>query len=230
MEATFRHADDLRSDYPQLEAIAMRVSLKPNAQPDAEVIAELTDYAKSRLASQSEGDFPEIQAWRRVFSTMGFKPTQYRSAGEALLRRLRIDGDLPDIMPIINTCNAASVRYALPVAVFDTDQISGNLTVRYADGSETFETFGGEIEHPAEHEVIFADDSGVAHARRWPHKQARTSAARPESVEILIVSEAMHEGARDTQLALGAELTRLLLPMSNSLIGPELVGPEGFAF
>lgn len=225
---TFRHDPALRADYPQLAAVAIRATLTPDTSVDPDEVATLIDHARRRLAAQSEGEFPEVQAWRRVFSSMGHKPTQYRSAGEALLRRLRIDGDLPSILPIIDLCNATSVAFAVPIAVFDLDHIEGDLTVRYADGSEVFETFGGETEHPAEHEVIFADAAGRAHARRWAHKQARTSAARAESTEILIVSEAMHEGALVTQIALGETLIRLLGPMTTWLDEPMIVEAEGF--
>lgn len=230
MTNMFSHHPTLRAEYPQLAAVALRVALAPDAEPDRAQIASLIDRASERLAQTPEGEFPEVQAWRRVFSSMGFKPTQYRSAGEALLRRLRIDGNLPEILPIIDVCNAVSVAHAVPIAVFDVAHITGNLTVRHADGTETFETFGGEIEHLAEGEVIFADDAGHAHARRWPHKQARTSAARPESVELLIVSEAMHEGAESTQLIMAEELSCLLHPMSRKFSGPKLVGPAGFQF
>ncbi|MCA9832310.1 MAG: hypothetical protein KC435_00010 [Thermomicrobiales bacterium] len=226
----FRHDPALRADYPQLAAIALRGKLLPDARPNQDEIAVLIERSRQRLAAQTEGEFPEVQAWRRVFSSMGHKPTQYRSAGEALLRRLRIDGDLPSILPIIDLCNAASVAYAVPIAVFDLDHIDGDLTVRYADGSEVFETFSGEIEHPAEHEVIFADGAGRAHARRWAHKQARTSAARSESTEILIVSEAMHEGALATQIALGETLVKLLAPMTIRLEEPVVVTEAGYEF
>lgn len=226
----FRHHPQIRADYPQLSAVAIQATLHSDAQTDKPALEALIQTARCRLATASEGEFPEIQSWRRVFSSMGFKPTQYRSASEALLRRLRIEGDLPSILPIIDLCNAVSVAYAVPVAVFDLAHIYGDLTVRHAHGTEVFETFGGEIEHPAEGEVVFVDDSNVAHARRWPHKQARTSAARPESTDILIVGEAMHQDGTVTQQALGEELSQLLSTISKTVSEPMLVGPDGFQF
>jgi DNA/RNA-binding domain of Phe-tRNA-synthetase-like protein len=63
---------------------------------------------------------------------MGLKPTQYRCASEALLRRFRKDGSLPWIHPLVDVCKAASVAYATPIAMFDLDQVTRNLTVRHA--------------------------------------------------------------------------------------------------
>lgn len=166
-------------------------------QPDAMVsaqVAELTARAHRRLETETEGSFPEIQAWRRAYSTMGLKPTQYRSASEALLRRLRKNGSLPELHPLIDLCNAASVAYAVPVAVFDLDYVAGDLEVRQACGDETYIAFSGETETPNPDEVIFADEDDSAHARRWANRQSRKSAVSAETKRALIVMEALHEG------------------------------------
>ena len=133
---------------------------------------------------------------------MGLKPTQYRCASEALLRRLRRDGTLPKLHPLIDICNAASVAYAIPVAVFDLDHVAGNLMVRRAKGDEAYLAFSGEIETPDPDEVIFADDEGGAHARRWANRQSRRSAVSAVTTRALIVAEAVHEDS-------GADVQRL---------------------
>jgi DNA/RNA-binding domain of Phe-tRNA-synthetase-like protein len=70
--------------------------------------------------------------------------------------------------------------------------------VRYASGHEDYLTFGGEVEHPAPGEVIFADQAGQAHARRWTNRQSGRSAVSPATSTVLIVAEALHEGAATT--------------------------------
>ncbi len=144
-----------------------------------------------------ESELPEVQAWRRAFGRMGFKPTQYRCASESLLRRLRKEGALPRIHPLIDLCNAVSTAFAIPIAVFDLDHVQGNLQVRPATGTERHVAFGGEVEQPEPGEVVFADGAGQAHARRWTHRQSAASAIRPGTRRVLIVAEAMHATARD---------------------------------
>jgi hypothetical protein len=56
---------------------------------------------------------------------MGLKPTQYRCASEASVRRFRNDGSLPLIHPLVDVCNAVSLAYAISIAVFDLDQVNG---------------------------------------------------------------------------------------------------------
>jgi DNA/RNA-binding domain of Phe-tRNA-synthetase-like protein len=128
---------------------------------------------------------------------MGLKPTQYRCASESLLRRLRKEGTLPRIHPLIDLCNGLSMAFAIPVAVLDVARIEGDLQVRHAGGEERYLSFGGEIEHPEPGEVSFVDAAGNAHARRWTHRQSGLSAVRDATSRVLIVAEAMHAGGAD---------------------------------
>ena len=170
--------------------------------------------AKTRLATvTAESELPEIQAWRRAFAQMGLKPTQYRCASESLLRRFRKEGSLPALHPLVDLCNAVSLAYAIPVAVLDAAQITGPLEVRYATGEEEYLTFAGDTEHPAPGEVIFADQAGQAHARRWTNRQSGRSAVRETTSIALIVAEALHDSASadvpDLIAVLAAELQAL---------------------
>jgi DNA/RNA-binding domain of Phe-tRNA-synthetase-like protein len=67
--------------------------------------------------------------------------------------------------------------------------------VRYAAGSEDYLTFSGDMEHPAPGEVIFCDQAGQAHARRWTNRQSGRSAVGSSTSAVLIVAEALHESA-----------------------------------
>ena len=91
-------------------------------RPDVETGAALEPWyerARARLAQGPESELAEVSAWRRAYAQMGFKPTQYRSAGEALLRRFRRENALPSVHPLVDLCNAVSLAFALPVAGFD---------------------------------------------------------------------------------------------------------------
>jgi DNA/RNA-binding domain of Phe-tRNA-synthetase-like protein len=191
----FSHHPDLWSAFPELAAGALFAS-GVRADVDAEsVITRHEGTARARLeGAGSESELAEIQAWRRAFQRMGLKPTQYRCASESLLRRLRKEGTMPRIHPLIDVCNSLSMAYAIPVAVLDAGRIAGDLQVRHAKGDERYLNFAGEVEQPDPREVSFVDAAGNAHARRWTHRQSGLSAVRAETSEVLIVAEAMHEG------------------------------------
>ena len=193
----FVHAREIWSDHPHLVAGAIAahgITSDAVVQPR---LARFLSTADSRLATHAEGELPEVQAWRRAFSRMGLKPTQYRSAAESLLRRYRKEGSLPQIHPLIDLCNAVSLAFAIPVAVFDAARIADYLEVRPASGTEVYEAFSGELEHPARGEVIFADGAGAAHARRWTNRQSRRSVVSPQTTSVLVVAEALHDSAAE---------------------------------
>ncbi|MGO6814032.1 B3/4 domain-containing protein [Rhizobium brockwellii] len=198
----FSHSDAMWQAFPELRAGALHAGgiHAGGIHADADVEAAIASFnaiAEARPAKAQEGEFPEIQAWRRGFSRMGLKPTQYRCASEALLRRFRQEHALPRLHPLIDLCNAISLAFAIPIAVFDAQKIAGDLEVRRAKGDETYLTFAGEIEHPEANEVIFADAEGRAHARRWTNRQSGLSAVRETTHSVLIVVEALHASAGD---------------------------------
>jgi DNA/RNA-binding domain of Phe-tRNA-synthetase-like protein len=206
----FQHSSEIWRDFPELvPGVILAEGITKDVSVEAR-IARFTAIAESRLAMHSEGELPEIQAWRRAFSKMGLKPTQYRCASEALLRRFRKEKVLPRIHPLIDLCNAVSLAFAIPVAVFDVGKIEGYLEVRPAKGDEVYLAFSGETESPEEHEVIFADGVGRAHARRWTNRQSAYSAVREETSAVLVVVEAMHEAA-------GADIEKLAAALADDV-------------
>jgi DNA/RNA-binding domain of Phe-tRNA-synthetase-like protein len=205
----FQHSASVWRDFPALvPGVLYTKGITGDVTADTD---RLTAIAKARLADGPEGELPEIQAWRRAFAKMGLKPTQYRCAAESLLRRFRKEGSLPRLHPLVDLCNAVSLAFAVPVAVFDAAQVAWPLEVRYAAGDEEYLTFGGDTEHPAVGEVIFADQAGQAHARRWTNRQSGLSAVRHSTAAVLIVAEALHDKAADDvhelTATLAAELT-----------------------
>jgi DNA/RNA-binding domain of Phe-tRNA-synthetase-like protein len=212
----FCHSPKIWQQFPQLAAGLLLVG---DIQPQVEVEARLQPWyqrARERLSQGPESQLLEVAAWRRAYSLMGLKPTQYRSAAEALLRRFRQENDLPRLHPLVDLCNAISLAFALPVAVFDLAGVDSYLEVRHATGSEQYLAFSQEIENPAPAEVIFVDAANQVHARRWTFRQSLRSTVRPETRQVLIVSEGLHETAADDVRnlieALAKEATLLWAP------------------
>ncbi|MGI6855421.1 B3/B4 domain-containing protein [Mesorhizobium sp. 1B3] len=206
----FSHSSDIWEEFPELSAGVLHVQ---GITPYADVgpsVNRFNEIARSRLAGGPESELPEIQAWRRIFSRMGLKPTQYRCASEALLRRFRQDGSLPRIHPMVDLCNAVSLAFAIPVAAIDLANVTAFLQVRHAAGNEEYMTFSGEIERPEPREVVFADGAGKAHARRWTNRQSGLSAVRKDTSSVLIVAEAVHATA-------SADVARLIATLAEAL-------------
>lgn len=166
-------------------------------------------------ASSISRDFPELAT--RVLRLEALTPAAPAAMSVAhffALARQRIalttKSDLPSVHPLVDLCNAVSVAFAIPIAAIDLDRIGGNLQVRPAVGTETYETFAGDIERPEVGEVIFADDSHRAHARRWTNRQSGHSAITGKTTNALIVVEAMHETAGEDVARLTATLRKTI--------------------
>ena len=218
----FRHAPEIWREFPQLVPGVLVVG---GIDSQADVAARLEPFyarARARLGAGAESDLPEVAAWRRAYAQMGMKPTQYRSAAEALLRRFRREDQLPQLHPLVDLCNAVSLAFALPVAVFDLAEVAEYLEVRHARGDERYLAFSGETEQPAPGEVVFADAEDQVHARRWTFRQSRRSTVGPATRRALIVSEGLHASAgadvRALLDTLAAELTAVWAPPEHSRI------------
>jgi DNA/RNA-binding domain of Phe-tRNA-synthetase-like protein/GNAT superfamily N-acetyltransferase len=167
--------------------------------------------ALERLSGTAMGDIPSIAAWRRAFTQFGAKPTQYRNAAEALLRRLGKHGDIPTISTLVDIGNLVSIRYAMPVAVFDRARVAGSITVRFAEGGERFADLGSsEAVAPEPGEVIFVDEEGAVCARRWCWRQSAESATGAATDEALYVVEGHHDAAEQDVEAAASDLVALL--------------------
>jgi DNA/RNA-binding domain of Phe-tRNA-synthetase-like protein len=210
----FRYDPEIASAFPSARAGVIEAEGLESGNSPNELSAEYEDEQKrvlSQLGDDSLADLPSIAAWRRAFTRFGAKPTQYRNAAEALLRRLTKQGDIPAINTLVDIGNLVSIRYALPVAVVDLDAITGSITVRFADGSESFTDLGtDDVVHPEPGEVVFVDERNVACARRWCWRQSQQSATTAATSCALFVVEGHHPtAAADIDAAL-ADLAGLL--------------------
>jgi DNA/RNA-binding domain of Phe-tRNA-synthetase-like protein len=182
------------------------------------VLAEIGDTPLSKL--------PTLSAWRGAFRKFGINPTKYRSAVEALLRRLTKKGDVPSINTLVDIGNLVSIRYKLPVAVFDVAALKGGITVHFSDGSERFTPlFEKEVQHPEPGEVVFSDEMGLVVARRWCWRQSDESAARPSTTDTVICTESQHPGGQaDVEAALN-DLIALIQEYAGGELVSGFVGP-----
>lgn len=208
----FAYDEEVAERYPTIRAGVIHATRLANGPSSRELLDEYRAEqlaALERLNATAIADFPSIAAWRRAFTRFGAKPTQHRNAAEALLRRLAKLGDIPTISTLVDIGNLVSIRYAMPVAVFDPASI-GSLTVRFATGAEFFTDLGStESVSPDPGEVIFVANDNVVSARRWCWRQSAQSATGTTTVEALIIIEGHHDTAgQDVESAL-IDLTSL---------------------
>ncbi|HEX9038280.1 MAG TPA: phenylalanine--tRNA ligase beta subunit-related protein [Ktedonobacterales bacterium] len=212
--AMFRYSPELTARYPNVVGgVIFARDLRNWPASDGLRAAAAAEQAATlrRIGETPLSALPSLAAWRSAFRAFDVDPTQYRCAAEALLRRLTKKGDIPSINTLVDLGNLVSIRYALPVAIFDTRALEPPLTVRFATGTERFTELGApEAEHPVAGEVIFADETALVYARRWCWRQSNESAAREDTTQALITVEAHDAAARATVRAALDDLLALL--------------------
>jgi DNA/RNA-binding domain of Phe-tRNA-synthetase-like protein len=211
---SFQYDSEILSRFPNIVGgVILASGMQNGPTPDGllEAFRAEQKAVLKRIGDTPLSELPSLAAWRRAFSQFGVKPTQYRSACEALLRRLTKQGDIPSINTLVDIGNLVSIRYALPVAMVDTRAIQGTVTVHFADGSERYTELGADgIMHPEPGEVIFSDETKMVVARRWCWRQSAESAAQEDTTNAIITFEAQHEGGHQTVEQAGADLLALL--------------------
>ncbi len=211
---TFQYDPELIARFPSTVGgviLAHGLHNGPTPEPLREQYIAEQQAVLQRIGTTPLSQLPSLAAWRSTFRGFGLEPTQYRSAAEALLRRLTKKGNIPCINTLVDIGNLVSIRYALPVAIFDTRHLQGAITVHFADGTERYTTLGEqETDHPEPGEVIFDDETGLVIARRWCWRQSEPSAAQIDTTDALITIEAHHaDSERDIAAALDDLLTLL---------------------
>jgi DNA/RNA-binding domain of Phe-tRNA-synthetase-like protein len=210
----FRYEPAVLERYPAVRCGVVHAIAVASGSSPAELLREYgaqQEETRARLRGTSVAEMPSIAAWRRAFTGFGAKPTQHRNAAEALLRRLDKHGDIPSIGTLVDIGNLVSIRHAIPVAVFDLGTTAPPITVRFADGTESFVDLGSsDVTRPEPGEVVFLDAAGRVAARRWCWRQSAGSATGPGTTEALYVSEALHADATDSVAAAVEDLLGLL--------------------
>jgi len=206
MNAVFRYHPSILDRFPSLHAGMIQaedVRNGPTPEALSEAFREEQKIVLESIGQKPLSEIASLAAWRATFRKFGVDPTQYRSAVEALLRRLVKKGDIPSINALADMANMVSIHYGVPVAVFDLHQLTLPITVRFADGTERYTPLGeSSIEHPVPGEVIFADETGLVIARRWCHRQSQESAVTAETRRALLTIEAQHaSGDADVRTA-----------------------------
>ena len=210
----FQYDQEIVERFPSIVGGVLVADGVRNGPSAAELVGAFQQEQRDvlgRIGDTPLSEIPSLGAWRRAFRAFGVDPTAYRSAAEALLRRLTKQGTLPSINTLVDIGNLVSIRYGLPVAVFDRASITDGLTVRLATGDESFTDLGsGAIERPEAGEVIFVDAAGHVAARRWCWRQSAESASSESTTDIVVTVEGHHADARRDVDAALADLDALL--------------------
>lgn len=210
---------------PGFRAVSVVVEAAPILRP--EVADKAMERAVKVVQSNSCGwADAHLSAWAEVFRKFGAKPQRTPCSAEALLKRVKKDGKLPAIDPVVDLYNAVSIEYAIPVGGENFATYSGMPRLTVAEGCEVFDTMkSGEPanEPPEAGEVVWRDDIGVT-CRRWNWRQGVRTRLDASATQMWFILESLPEMPVDALNAAADTLVMGLMEMMpGAVITTELV-------
>ncbi len=203
-----------------VRGVVLAVGVK-NGESSPELVQLMRSEEKSlqqRLNVDDIVNEPRINSWREAFRSLGIKPSEYRSSIEAMSRRVLRGNELPAINALVDIGNIISLRHLIPTGGHALDNVSGDIALRPAKGSEDFVPFGTQDhEHPDPDEFVFVEGDTVL-TRRWSWRQANHSMTLPETKVI----EFNVDGLPPVALAEVEQVSSELMELIRKFCGGEL--------
>lgn len=111
------------------------------------------------LLEKNVTELEGIKEWRGIFKATGKDPNRYRHSAEALYRRISKQNYLQSIHSAIDLNNFFSLEYQIPIGVYDSDKLCGNVKIRVGEESEEYTGLNGRTNNLA-NLIISADEKG----------------------------------------------------------------------
>jgi DNA/RNA-binding domain of Phe-tRNA-synthetase-like protein len=103
---------------------------------------------------------PILEGFHILHDRAGVKRRKNIPAGENLIRLLNKHGDVFFINQAVDIYNIISMESKLALGAHDIDQVDGNVTLRFTDGTERFVPIGQSEAIPNNpHEYSYCDDA-----------------------------------------------------------------------
>ena len=103
-----------------------------------EEMAGLARALAQRHAGRPPGEVEGLRPARSLYRAFGVDPTQTRPSSEALFRRAVSGKPLPRVNNAVDVCNLCSLRYLLPIGMYDSGKIEGAVTLRRGGENEAY--------------------------------------------------------------------------------------------
>lgn len=134
----------------------------------AKASKELTDFFNSvtdeigaKYVTKDIADMPHIRPTRAAYKALGKDPHSYRSAAEQMLRRIILQKGLYHVNNAVDVNNIISVTSGYSIGSYDTEQISGDVTLCRAPEGTHYKGIGKDTyEYNVEFLPALFDDDG----------------------------------------------------------------------
>ena len=197
---------ELKAKCPRIALACVMAEVETGATPEAlghelrvceEKVLKLAE-PKAVLESAA------ILATRVGYKALGKDPARYRGSAEALLRRVIAGKGLPHINNVVDVINLVSVESRLPVGLYDSAHVEGDIVFRAGRAGETYKGIG-KYDLNLEGLPVFCDALG-------PHGSPTSDSERTMVTEATkkVIAIIVSFGGSESLQRWGQQMTELL--------------------
>jgi DNA/RNA-binding domain of Phe-tRNA-synthetase-like protein len=153
-------------EYPICDMLPLQVAVFKvegiTIKQNPAIYKELINIANSFRETYPDtpiGSIPGIQEVRKLFHSLGLDPTKRRPSSEALLRRALQAKEFYTVNNLVDIGNLVSLKYLLPVCIYDSMMIEGDIKIRLGRPGESYLALNHQ-EINFEGRIVYADAIG----------------------------------------------------------------------
>lgn len=186
---------EVKKKFPSISigiAILKDVTIK---KTDPGLQAEIDAFLKSQesLTTQMINDYPEVQAYRRLYKEMKVDWHSRRPSPEALLRRIATKKGLYTVNTCVDAYNLVVMKHRVSVGAFDYDRIKFPTVLRFAQKGESIELLGDTEPTMYEPTELAYFDKAGGYNIDFNYRDAKRTAVYESTKNILLNVDGIYE-------------------------------------
>lgn len=135
-------------------------------------------------------EFPGIQEWRDVLKVFGANPSRYCSSIEALMRRIGKQNYLKPFNSAVDMNNFFSLQYEIPIGIYDTSFIEGDITFTIGTDETTYEGLNGRT-NDLKNLIVSVDHDGAFGSPYVDSKRTAITEHATSAIQIFFLRPSM---------------------------------------
>ena len=184
-----------------------------NKENNKEIIESIRDQEKrirENLSIENLTENSKIASWRKAYSSFGAKPKKYHCCAENLTKMALNNIDLKPINKLVDVYTYILIKHMVPLGGDDIDKVDGDITLKYAEGNETFQELNKEeVKNPKPGEIVYADDKEIL-CRRWNWRECDKSKMTETTKNAALVIEGLPPFTKENIEEISKELAQLI--------------------
>lgn len=156
-------SDEVKSLVPScaLGVILYRAEIEKASDELTACFNSVTEEISEKYVTKDIAEMPHIRPTRTAYKALGKDPHAYRGAAEQMLRRIILNKGLYHVNNAVDINNIISVKSGYSIGSYDTEKITGDVTLRRAPEGTHYKGIGKDTyEYNVEFLPAMFDDVG----------------------------------------------------------------------